>query len=467
MRKLAAVIGLGVLIAASSCSATTPPAPAVPVAVPAVREVLTTDRTSPVVHDNEVMALADHAGRLFAATDQWEYQGSEAYGQILVKDTAGGPWRIFEQTRSIRVQALVSFPIPADQGLGPGHSLLVTQAIVDGKSRIQWLLDGAGTFDPADSYVLPTGAAVRSFGVHESGREWAVYAGAEPSGILRGVWSPTRHTLEFSLVPELTGVAPGSPGLKTRKITAFADCAGALYATMNTTLYRRIDGVPPRWIPVFQEGPVGRYNSGLRGLSCVRHDGKPSLLLSAEGSGEVHRFDHLSQGQLTPVSEFAPVSAIRRMLAARGSVVPASGPGSIGYVIAAYNDITTVPIDGVNRQVFGFEWGYQGERCAPARACGPTAFGTETFDAAACFAIRTDHGSAPSYSLHCLTGPDFMSSGQVTDPIRAGQAFVSIRTVRPSPFGDDHLYFGGYDCNFHPADGTAWVASAGLRLTSR
>lgn len=203
------------------------PAPASSYAVPAVREPLTTDSKSPVVHDNEVMALAAQSGRLFAATDQWEYPGPSAYGQVLVKDSASGPWQVFEQTQSTRVQALDSFPIPADQGLGPGHSLLVTQAIVNGRSQIQWLIDGANSFSPADSYVLPSKTAeVRSFGAHESDGTWAVYAGVSPTGILRGTWSPARHTLVFSPAPELTAAPPGSPGLKTQKVTAFADCAG-------------------------------------------------------------------------------------------------------------------------------------------------------------------------------------------------------------------------------------------------
>jgi len=51
----------------------------------------------------------------------------------------------------------------------------------------------------------------------------------------------------------------------------------------------------------------------------------------------------------------------------------------------------------------------------------------------------------------------------VTTPIRSDQAFVSIRTIQRSPFGDGHLYFGGYDCNFSPADGTAWIASSPRR----
>ncbi len=123
-----------------------------PNAVPAVRQPLTTNADSAVTHDTETVALVSHAGRLFAATDQWEYQGPSAFGQVLVKKSKTSAWTVFEQTRSLRVQALDSFPIPADQGLGRGHSLLVTQAIVAGHPRIQWLVDGANSF----SLRIPT-----------------------------------------------------------------------------------------------------------------------------------------------------------------------------------------------------------------------------------------------------------------------------------------------------------------------
>jgi hypothetical protein len=149
------------------------------------------------------------------------------------------------------------------------------------------------------------------------------------------------------------------------------------------------------------------------------------------------------------------------MLAARGIVVPATGAGSIVYVIAAYNNFETIRLGGVTRQVFGFEWGYAGG-CPRTLTCGPTASGVVTFDAAACFAIRTDQGPSPNYALRCLSGRDFTPSGKVSSPIRAGQAFVSVRTITPSPFGDGRLYYGGYDCNFHPADGTAWIAASTL-----
>ncbi len=465
---------------ATEGEAATTRGPGASYAVAAQRQPLTTNAKSPVAHDTETVALVAHAGRLFAATDQWQYPGPKAYGQVLVKNSKTGPWKVFEQTESLRVQALDSFPIPADQGLGPGHSLLVTQAIIDGKSRIQWLLDGANSFSLVNSYVLPASADIRAFGAHESNGVWAVYAGVRPTGVLHGVWSRTRHTLVFSPTPELTVAPPASIGAVTQKNTGFADCAGALYSTVNATLYRRNDGAlptsVPRWVPVYKAPPVGPHNSGLRGITCLTHDGSPSLLVSTEGDGNVYRFDHLPDGQLDITSspspnavaggliqtlEFQPIPAIREMMAAQGTTIPASGSGSIVDVIAAYNngDFQTMKLGGVERQVFGFEWGYLGE-CPSGQTCGPIASGVVHYNRTACFAIRTAQGSSPAYTLRCLSGPSMTPSAAVSKPIRSGQAFVSIRSILPSPFGDGRIYYGGYDCNFYPADGTAWVASS-------
>ena len=449
--------------------------------VTAQREPFTTSRTSPVIHDTETNALVTQGHRLFAATDQWEYPGSGAYGQVLVKNRANGPWKVFEQTQGLRVEALDSFSIPSGQGVGPGRSLLVTQAVLDGRSELQWALDGAPAFSSSDAYALSSaGDDVRAFGAHEAGGQWAVYAGVTPAGILRGVWSPSGRTLVFDSTPELS-VAPGAPGVPAQKVTGFANCAGALYVTIDTSLYRRNDGVlppgVPRWVLVYREPPVGVHNSGLRGITCITHDGSPSLLISTEGDGDVYRFDDLPAGQidasgstpsgagktLVPIREFSPIVAIRRMLAGDGTTVPARGEGSIVYVIAAYNngDFESVKVDGRERQVFGFEWGYAGA-CPTTRTCGPVASGIVHFDADACFAIRTALKSSQTYTVRCLSGSDFRLPGTVGSPIRAGQAFVSIRTIVPSPFDDHRLYYGGYDCNFYPADGTAWVATSTL-----
>lgn len=486
---LLALLTLGVATGCSSAPTSSgSPAPtarpsAYSLDVAAQREAYTTDPRSPVIHDTETNALVPQRGRLFAATDQWEYPGPDAYGQVLVKDQANGPWTVFEQTQGLRVQALDSFPIPSDQGLGAGHSLLMTQAVLNGQSVVQWALDGAQAFTPADSYALPSPSDdVRAFGAHEADGQWAVYAGVNPTGILRGAWSASSHTIVFDPTPELS-VPAGRPGVPAQKVTGFADCGGALYSTINTTLYRRNDGNLPagvaRWVPLYTESKAAAaFNSGLRGITCVTHDGSPSLLVSTEGSGDVYRFDNLPSGQidvppsarpgsgvtaLVSTLEFSPIPAIAQMLAKTGTTVPPKGTGSIGYVIAAYNngDFQTVELDGKTRQIFGFEWGYVGS-CPQIRTCGPVAFKAIHFDAQACFAIRTPSRSSQSYQIHCLSGSDFTPAGTVSRPIRAGQAFVSIRTIVPSPFDDGRLYYGGYDCNFNPADGTAWVGTSTL-----
>ena len=111
---------------------------------------------------------------------------------------------------------------------------------------------------PRDSFALASpNAAVRSFGAHESDGVWAIYAGVGPTGILQGIWSPTGHTLVFNPVPELSGATPGSPGLKTQKVTGFADCGGALYVTINTKLFRRNDGSLPDGSPAMDTGRSG------------------------------------------------------------------------------------------------------------------------------------------------------------------------------------------------------------------
>src|SRR5262249_18944167 len=159
--------------------------------------------------------------------------------------------------------------------------------------------------------------------------------------------------------------------------------------TINTKLYRRNDGpLAPgmaRWALVYQEPPVGPLNSGLRGLTCVSRLGAPALLASTEGDGDVYRFDHLPRGQLrdprqlTGVLEFERRSAIARALGT---------PTPIAYVIAAYNNFETITLGGARRQLFGLEWSYGG-RCPSSRICAPSGF-----DAAACFAVRTDRGNA-------------------------------------------------------------------------
>ena len=217
---------LSVLVAADWVTGPALAGPRLDYSTPATLDPYTTNSSSPVIHDTETDALVAHDGRVFASTDQWEYSDPTPAGQILVKDSAHAPWKVFEQTQGLRVQdTMASFALPGDQGLGRGHSILITQADLGGHQVVQWLLDAANSFSPRDSFTLPSDVTdVRSFGAHESHGVWSVYAGVEPTGVLRGTWSKTRHTLIFSPVPELTVAPPSSTGTRTQKVTAFADC---------------------------------------------------------------------------------------------------------------------------------------------------------------------------------------------------------------------------------------------------
>jgi hypothetical protein len=69
------------LVAARAGAPSAPKGPPGVAAVPAVRDRLAADSRSPTVHHTEIDALTAHDGRLFAATDQWEYPRSPAYGR--------------------------------------------------------------------------------------------------------------------------------------------------------------------------------------------------------------------------------------------------------------------------------------------------------------------------------------------------------------------------------------------------
>ncbi len=131
-----------------------------------------------------------------------------------------------------------------------------------------------------------------------------------------------------------------------------------MFVTIGTRMYRRNDGTVPagseRWSLVYQAPPVGSFNSGLRGITCITHDGAPALLASTEGNGDVFRFDHVSAAHLTPTLEGQPIPAINQMLSAHGTPVPARGAGHVTYVIAAYNNFTvTAPHSAVCPRLVG------------------------------------------------------------------------------------------------------------------
>ena len=126
----------------------------------------------------------------------------------------------------------------------------------------------------------------------------------------------------------------------------------------------------------------------------------------------------------------------------------------------AYNEFLPVHAEHGSTHLTGLEWAYFGGGCPSGRTCLPQ----RNFDTEACYLIRTAARNEVDYEMGCLGG-ELTPSGPRGVPVMAGQAYVAVRTARVSPWNPRTLYFGGYDANFVPATGTAWVATAPVAAT--
>ncbi len=371
-----------------------------------------------------------------------------------VGESSEGPWQVVVQGDQLRLMALESFVVPSPHAGGTDTEVLVGQVREGGTSELRWLVGPGDGFQ--EEFGLAPGADARALGAHDEGDAFAFYAGIRPTGVLRGEWDSEGRTIRWSAEPEL--VVPGER--IDQKVTGFASCAGSAWVTVRTSLFRRIDGVLPagqeRWVSAFTDTVENEQNSGLRGITCVDHDGSEALIVGREGSGEILRFEGLPGDD--PTAEVAPpvVEAdIRRIvdetLRSWGhDDLPAEGPGSVGYVIPAYNELVEM---GEGLHMTGVEWNYRQLACPPDRTCQPQ----RTFDAAACVLRRQVDAGEPVWEMACLGG-DATPGGEVEDPVEQGQAFVAVRVLRPAPWDPEELWLVGYDANFVPALGTGWLA---------
>ena len=306
---------------------------------------------------------------------------------------------------------------------------------------------------PSQLVRSPGGRRCPRFGAHESGGVWSVYAGVRPTGILQGVWSPTRRTLVFSPKPELTVAPPGSLGAVTQKVTGFADCGGAnvlnhqhdaLSAQRRCSAFRR-SLAGSRCTAPHRLGRTTADCGALRACPITgrhRSFSRRRATATCTGSTISHGANSTAQRVPAPGSvadgliqtlEFRPVPAVRQMLASQGVKIPTTGRGSIDYVIAAYNngDFQTMKIAGVERQIFGFEWGYQGV-CPTTQKCGPIASGawcTSTPVPASRFGRIRDNRRA----TNCAASADRRWRHRPRSPSRSVQARPSCPSGRSCP----------------------------------
>jgi hypothetical protein len=119
----------------------------------------------------------------------------------------------------------------------------------------------------------------------------------------------------------------------------------------------------------------------------------------------------------------------------------------VGYVIAAYNDMTKsgdLVLIGVHAFI------PPGASIAPGHSIVDVGYGR--VDSGGWHLVR--HPDA-RYDLHRIVLP----APDETRPL------LAVRTIAASPFPDDQgaFYFAGYDANKAPAHNTAWIARAGAK----
>jgi len=456
---IAALLGIVSLLGLAACGDVGGGRPD-PAALPVRYELVAVSAApdSPLRATTEVTNLVAFAGDLWASTSQW-MAPAPVGGAILRRASQGSPWEVALQTDQLRVMGLEAFRVPSAGG-GTDEVLLAQAQPPDSPHEIRWSV--APDRSLATSFALPdAGGTARSFGAHvDVDGSARFFAGVQPTGILGGTWDAAARTIRWSPTPELV---VGGAGLD-QKVTGFASCGGAAWTTVRGTLYRRRTdgGTDPAtggpWQPAWSVEVANPDNSGLRGVTCIEHDGAPAILLGVEGSGEIVRFDGVDRfgpsiavTPLVPVPELDTRALIDATLREWGHDVPAAGSGAVGYTIPAYNDFTGIGGDVI---ATGVEWSYEAGACPSSRRCQPE----RTFDAQACLLRRGggDGAFSPRWELRCLAVPAD-SPNPIPVPVPPGAAFVAVRALLPLPQDASGIGLAGYDSNFVTSDGTGWT----------
>ena len=412
----------------------------------------------------EIRVLTAHGGKLYAGNGYWEDRpGPEGIqgAQILVLDGPLAQWRVdhaFDERlpngrpRNQAVSALSEVTFATDASgkplSKPASFLIASTWDLTGSSRIFVRDDDTGSWSattlvqdrPARDF-LPQ---VRSFGFHRdavTGTDYA-FAGHGPRGIFSGSYDATAAGhIRWSQTPELdTAHIPldAFPGLAGRlRIAGFAECSGRLYAAVGQQIYERIDGKDPRWRAIYTNPHPYHSETGLRGLTAV--SGRDGCYLLAAVEGDHSRIVRIDPADGTETTDLD-----------LGSFLDEAWHTHVSYVIAAYNDMTTLhdPRQG-DLLLLGLEVFIPHRSTLPAdhRAVD---VGYGRLDAGGWYLVR--HADR-HYELR-----------QIRLAARDGdRPLVATRSIRVSPFPDDAtVYMGGYDANKAPVHDSGWIVRGAL-----
>ena len=389
----------------------------------------------------EILHLVSHKARLYAANGYWMDTVGYAnipWAQILVLDSPTGRWKVDLEMgpRHLRATALESVRFERDghgTALPEPVDLLLAASDYNPTGRLPgnrvtsvWTRD-----DENDTWVkttLQSGPSLRrstrAFFVHRDQVTGVdrVFAAAGALGVYSGVYDPDlAGKIRWDKSPEL--------GPVSIRPMSFAEANGRLYVSIGSRIYRRTDGLKPRWLKVYSNNTQEHWElGGIRGLTTIPSPG---------GQGESLLFSHTNR-----IIRLDPKNGHRaRVELWLGSFLGRSWGRSVtGGIIAAYNDMLPItnPLTGETVHIIGVQ--------------GRVSSGT------------TFHGWYPggSYILRDADGRYRLK--EVDGRWRPGKSkLVSTRTYTVSPFPEEEgkvVYLGGFDANFRAAHNTAWIFRA-------
>lgn len=417
-----------------------------------------TDKNGTRMNGTEILKLASHKGKLFAATSMWmETDRSLGGCQVLVKEGADSQWNVdMELGANLpRMTALQSFEFKTDHrgnAIEPVTMLLAAPVSRRGVVSIWGRQDERGGWVQFPLGESISTSQVRGMGFHRdtvTGVDM-VFAGVSgtknsgPSlGMLTGAYTAgAKGKLVWSRTPEL--VLP-----KGQRFMEYAVCNGTLYASSSKNIWERKDGKKPEWKSVYYNA---RMNSGggIRGLVTVPapSGNKEALLFITSGRGVIHMLEPGREYTVEKELDIAGFLSNEWSLPIDGS-------------LAGYNKIVhnTGP-DGQDQWLIGFQCSYDkkyvengGKKKHNIRVRDDGRRPIRYFASERNFLVRTFEEGKPVYAVRSFDAAGKGTSG-------------AVRTICRSPFEgeDDILYLGGGECNGMPSHDTGWIYTVGRGL---
>ncbi len=407
------------------------------------------ESTGNPIHGTEIVHLAGHKGRLYSGNGYWmDSRGYDniSWSKLLVQESPEAAWKVDLAlgARHLRVTALQSLTFTTDgngNSLASPVNLLLAASDHNQESNI-WTRD-----DGNDTWVKTTlqvggkyKRSTRAFIIHrdqETGID-RVFVAAGEMGIYSGVYDADQSgKIRWDEKPEL--------GPVVIRPMSFTEANDAVYASVGTSVYRRVDGLNPGWEEAYSDDTRENWGlGGIRGLTAVASDDETGESILFSHTDRIIRVDPLEDYRSTVELSIRPMMHEYLGRAVNGNIIlafsamlPVTDPGT-GH---------TVHLMGAQAQ---YERDPDQGNHGKGKVYEPnTSFG---FYPGGLYLIRK---SAERYRMQDING-----RWEHGKPILKGPRVFAF-----SPFDEDAgeaIYCGGYDASNYPARDTAWIFCASV-----